>query len=300
MANVQREPSRNAPFCNARLMCGALLVLALGMLLGMSSTYYALRMPTTSGGHTEDTLQRQLSPLPERYEAEGPIELGSGSTPTFFDHAAFKNGGRIVDSLTSATLPGQIIDLYNATVSDNVVDILVRASSGPPSMPEVSIGLFSDPRALWFSTGHDGTLTVALSSPAIVRSLHLKPHLRNRACLPRDLNIWGLVMPPDAGRCKQSMFLWPPTGFPSSLQKANKFKLRRTKTYFQNRPVEPHWVPLGTPRGLRLDKSGAAVFAPSSLDEHGIYVHMIAVEFRANWGSAYTCFPGLAVQSVSK
>ncbi|EJD50011.1 hypothetical protein AURDEDRAFT_121985 [Auricularia subglabra TFB-10046 SS5] len=251
-------------------------------------------------------MQQATSPIPPHAlaaasvptDAPGFFRAGfvSCEMPSFFDHAAFHNGARVVDSLTSANLRSPVTDIYATEIADEVVSTLVRASSDPPSVPEVAIDLYSDRRALWFFKDPPGVLAVALRSPVVVRAVYLRSHSVDRPCLPRDVNIWGLVMPPDAVRCTEDMFRWPRTGCPDRLKRANTFKLSLAQKFFMQ-PAEPRWVPMASARGLRLDQGHALMNASARLVRAHIPVHVIAVEFKTNWGEDYSCFPGLSVEA---
>ncbi|EJD50005.1 hypothetical protein AURDEDRAFT_121982 [Auricularia subglabra TFB-10046 SS5] len=284
----------------------ALCLVAIGLTLGLNLDRIS------SAFLPRSTMQQATSPIPPHAlaaasvptDAPGFFRAGfvSCEMPSFFDHAAFHNGARVVDSLTSANLRSPVTDIYTTEIADEAINNLVHGSCPPPSTPEIAIDLYSDRRALWFFKDSPGTLAVALPSPVIVRAIYLRAHSAARSCLPRDVNIWGLVVPPDSMCLTAGMLRWPDTEVPFRLQQGNRIKSTRLEKILRlfKEPSQSCWVPLASARGLQLHHGDALVNASAQLVAKRIPVHIIAVEFLINWGDIYTCFPGLGVEGYTR
>ncbi|EJD50010.1 hypothetical protein AURDEDRAFT_121984 [Auricularia subglabra TFB-10046 SS5] len=279
------------------------LSLVFGIVFGVALTYVFTLMPTTPPSAQPDD-QNGTAPPPHEEVALSPvapsIETANAAldvvdaTPNF-DHALFRNGARIITSLTSPSIRSPVGGLYSTPIADKHVGLIVHESRGPPSVPEVALGLYSDERALWFFNGAHGTLTVALPAPVLIRSVVFKPHPIQRSCLPLDVNIWGLIVSPDSQRAEPEDFPWPATAFPLQLQKTGELRLRLAQSLFVN-STAPCWMPMGSTENMRLARGERImVTMPSAIVEQHLRVHIVAIEFRRNGGSDSTCFPGLSV-----
>ncbi|EJD33254.1 hypothetical protein AURDEDRAFT_177670 [Auricularia subglabra TFB-10046 SS5] len=284
-----------------------LLPLFLGILVGVAVTAWVPSLPfNRSAGSALGTVE-QAEPAGEQpsiaaFEAANDVlnvvaASNQDESALPVDHASFLNGARIIDSLTTPSTPLHVPTLYAHNIPHQLVSLVVHESRGPPSIPEVALGLYSDSRALWFFDGSEGTLAVALASPVPVRFIVLKRHSTPKACLPLDVNIWGLVVSPDSERVQADTFAWPKTAFPVQLQKAKELQASLPQSLYSVSGA-PQWIPLGSLRDIRLvGSSGLPIPMPHSMTDHHLAVHVVAIEFLRNGGGDHTCFPGFGVYS---
>ncbi|EJD32524.1 hypothetical protein AURDEDRAFT_178393 [Auricularia subglabra TFB-10046 SS5] len=204
------------------------------------------------------------------------------------NHAAFSRGARIIDSLTTPSLPTPIPNLYSSTFANIDVGRQVLGSHGPPSIPEAALGLFDDARALWFFDGEEGQLTVALAKPVLVSALRIHAHGVPRTCWPRHVSVWGLIPSSDAHRANRNLFDWPRSGFPEPL----RAPFATTRSSFV-KVASPRWVPMG--RTENVSMGGNFTDIAISRTTQNFPVTVVSLEFKRNWGERFTCFSGLAV-----
>ncbi|EJD33559.1 hypothetical protein AURDEDRAFT_177364 [Auricularia subglabra TFB-10046 SS5] len=234
----------------------------------------------------------------ESYHRLGPVDFGRSSpTPVRcskvahpVNHAEFSRGARVIDSLTTASLDIPIPDLYSSTFVDPDAKRQALTSHGPPSIPEAALGLFDDARALWFFAGAEGLLTVALTRPTLVTTVRLQGHGVARTCLPRHINVWGLVTPPDEQRIPWNLFDWPGGEFPLPL----RAPFERERSYFTS-SARPRWVPMGHSDHISPTGNSTDISVMSAVVTAQLPVHVVSIEFKRNWGAEYTCFSGLGL-----
>ncbi|EJD33137.1 hypothetical protein AURDEDRAFT_177782 [Auricularia subglabra TFB-10046 SS5] len=206
------------------------------------------------------------------------------------DHAFWGHGARVVDALTSATFSPPGPSLYTPEARHPIVKHLVRASHGPPSMPEVVLGFSADPRALWFFEGGRGTLGVAFKAPVVIDTIRLKSSSARR-CSPRDTVVWGAIdMPSRFHNITAEMFNQPQTPMPSQLMGPMTIKRPRLSLGHSNLA----WIPLAELRDIPLGADRSFAIEGVSV-ELSLPVHIVAVQFLRNWGDRYTCFAALGV-----
>ncbi|EJD34147.1 hypothetical protein AURDEDRAFT_176801 [Auricularia subglabra TFB-10046 SS5] len=229
--------------------------------------------------------------------------LGTGRQPRTLawslDDSMFHNGARIVDAWTSPTYTPPANELYATTIQHPDLDRLVRQSQGPVSIPEVALGLYPDCRSLWFFAGQRALLTVALPEPAHIDHLRLRGH-SDRHCLPRDVNVWGLVDSASiTHNVSPAMFDWPPTGFPAELRGSTKLRAPEFIADLGGLLGQyPSWIPLAQLRDIPRGDRDSDFAVHDIVSKHGIAVHAVALEFRRNWGSKYSCFAELGISGT--
>ncbi|EJD33425.1 hypothetical protein AURDEDRAFT_177490, partial [Auricularia subglabra TFB-10046 SS5] len=150
--------------------------------------------------------------------------------------------------------PQYDLDANDVPVKENATSVVAsarqlhplrHASRGTPSIPELALGLTGDPRALWFFDGVRGTLGFVLPEPVVVDTVRINGHLSHgpaRRCLPRDLVIWGAILPSQSDNLTWSMFDWPNTPLPQELAGPAHPGLARAGTFAV--PPEVVWIPL--------------------------------------------------------
>lgn len=215
----------------------------------------------------------------------------SGSRFWSLDEPMFQNGARIVDIWTSPTLPPPDVALYPSKMTNPYVDMLVGYGRGPVATPEVALNLYLDRRALWFFAGHHATLTAALPNPVRIEKIRLRGYPARR-CLPRDVNVWGLVSP--RGYNISSIdFHWPASDLPTELQRKATFPTTILQRRFMG--LHPSWIPLMQVHNLPLGDHSHDIPVDEIVTANGLAVHAVSLEFRRNWGNVYSCFAGLGV-----
>ncbi|EJD32740.1 hypothetical protein AURDEDRAFT_178166 [Auricularia subglabra TFB-10046 SS5] len=208
------------------------------------------------------------------------------------DMPMFSKGARIIDAWTSPTYTPPGVNFFAEQMRNLYIEELVRRSHGPMSTPEIAIGLHVDPRSLWYFAGQRATLTVALPEPVLVESIRLRGH-STKPCLPRDVNVWGLVSRSAAHNIEPTALSWPSTGFPTELQARPDFGYNRLQRALLG-PV-PLWLPLAQLRDVPGGVRDNDYPVEDGIVQHRIAVYGIALEFRRNWGHDYSCFAGLGI-----
>ncbi|EJD38807.1 hypothetical protein AURDEDRAFT_172126 [Auricularia subglabra TFB-10046 SS5] len=200
------------------------------------------------------------------------------------DHGSFTNGARVVDAWTSASFSPPGVDPYSPTPSHPSLNLLTHASRGTPSIPELALGLTGDPRALWFFDGVRGTLGFVLPEPVVVDTVRINGHLSHgpaRRCLPRDLVIWGAILPSQSDNLTWSMFDWPNTPLPQELAGPAHPGLARAGTFAV--PPEVVWIPLTQLHDVSRSSDRDFAITGASVGI-GIPVYAVTVQFLRNYG----------------
>ncbi|EJD33891.1 hypothetical protein AURDEDRAFT_177039 [Auricularia subglabra TFB-10046 SS5] len=116
-----------------------------------------------------------------------------------YDHLLFINGARVIQELTTESAHVRSTHLFNdSIILEHHLNVAVRNSMGPPSVPEAALGIFSDKRVLWYFSGSRGFLGIAPSRRILIERVILKSvhSAAPEACIPDEVTLWGLVLLP--------------------------------------------------------------------------------------------------------
>lgn len=201
----------------------------------------------------------------------------------FIEHALFelRNGGRNLGEWTSASAPASV-----ASTIRKALDLLLDQSVMVAHMlPDIALGITGDEQeVLWYFYGTHGVLPAALPRPAIVKTVRLKHHPERRACMARDIVVWGLI--PDSPSVELYKTSFSSSALPEELRTSPPLRFWISLAHID---AWEHWTPGHTDLAI----------PPLPVDDP-IYLYAIAVELKGNGGYEKTCFPGFSAFGVTQ